>query len=77
MLTVLLLSSPLLLVEAVLLSTREPSNLLLPAGVAVAANALLLGPLLWRRFGRRKGLSRERAANERWTTGSIPRFPAK
>jgi hypothetical protein len=77
MLTVLLLSSPLLLVEAVLLSTRDPSNLLLPAGVAVAANALLLGPLLMRRFGRPKGLSRERAANERWTTGSIPRLPAK
>jgi hypothetical protein len=53
MLAVLLLCSPLLVVEAVVLSTSNPSNLLLPAGVVVAANALLLGPVLWRGLGPR------------------------
>ena len=44
-----LLCSPLLIVEAVVLSTRNPSSLLLPVGVFAAANALLLSPALWRR----------------------------
>lgn len=45
-----LLCSPLLIVEAVVLSTRNPSSLLLPVGVFAAANALLLSPALWRRL---------------------------
>lgn len=50
LLALLLLCSPLLIVEAVVLSTRNPSSLLLPVGVFVAANALLLSPALWRRL---------------------------
>jgi hypothetical protein len=49
LLALFLLCSSLLIVEAVVLSTRNPSSLLLPVGVFAAANALLLAPALWRR----------------------------
>jgi hypothetical protein len=49
LLAVILLCSPLLIVEAVVLSTRNPSSLLLPVGVFAVANALLLSPALPRR----------------------------
>ena len=50
LLALILLCSPLLIVEAVVLSTRDPSSLLLPLGVFAVANALLLFPPLWRRL---------------------------
>lgn len=48
LLALFLLCSPLLIVEAVVLSTRNPSSLLLPVGVFAVANALLLSPALRR-----------------------------
>ena len=44
LLAAFLLGSPLLLAEAVIVTTRDPSNLLLPLCVCGAVNALLLGP---------------------------------
>lgn len=78
MLAILLLCSPLLLVEAVVLSTAHPSDLLLPAGVVLAANALLLGPVLWRGIGPRLAARLGPAAlssSARWSswTGTVRR----
>ena len=50
LLALILLCSPLLIVEAVVLSTRNPSSLLLPLGVFAVANALLLVPAVCRGF---------------------------
>jgi hypothetical protein len=50
LLVLFLLCSPPLIVEAVVLSSRNPSSLLLPVGVFAVANALLLSPALWRRI---------------------------
>lgn len=46
LLAAFLLGSPLLVVEAVLATTRDPSNLLVPLSVWGAVNALLLCPAL-------------------------------
>jgi hypothetical protein len=52
-LAALLLCPTLLAVEAVTVSIRNPSSLLVPACVFAVANALLLGPALWRALGSR------------------------
>src|SRR6266496_3304832 len=53
LLATFLLGSSLLVADAVVVSTRNPSNLLFPLVVGGAANALLLCPALRRGFGQR------------------------
>lgn len=68
MVTAFLICSPLLAVEAMIVSARNPSNLWLPVGVAVAANGVLLGPALRRRFGPRLLALAAFSSRARWSS---------